>query len=94
MQSQTTNGRAKMLGPFLTLILSSTKRGEVASTAFQPESVGSSTSHYRPSATSDETLHATEPAFRTPLMLGPFLTLILTLRRRRRENLMALAVRI
>ncbi|MGB9233944.1 MAG: hypothetical protein WCC04_05990, partial [Terriglobales bacterium] len=78
MQSQTTNSRAKMLGPFLTLILSSTKRGEVASTAFQPESVGSSTSHYRPSATSDETLHATEPAFRTPLMLGPFLTLILT----------------
>ena len=94
MQSQTTNSRAKILGPFLTLILSSTKRGEARSTALQPESVESGTSHYRPSATSDET----SPPTRAPLsvihlMLGPFLTLILTLRRRRRENMMALAVR-
>ena len=94
MQSQTTNSRAKMLGPFLTLILVVDEAGQSRAYALPGSSREGSTSHYRPFATSDETLHATEPAFRTPLMLGPFLTLILTLRRRRRENLMALAVRI
>lgn len=93
MQSQTTNSRAKTLGPFLTLILSSTKRSIAARSALQSELVGSSTSHYLPSAASVEPLHATKPASRT-LTLGPFLTLILTLRRHRPENPMALAVRI
>jgi hypothetical protein len=94
MPSQTTNSKAKTLGPFLTLILSSTKGDKATRTALQPESVGSSTSHYCPCATSDETLHATESAFRTPLILGPFLTLILTTRRHRSKGLMALAVRL
>ncbi len=93
MPSQTTNSKAKMLGPFLTLILSS-KRNKAARAALRSESAGSLASHYRPSATSAETLHATEPASRAPLTLGPFLTLILTLRRYRSKNLMALAVRL
>ena len=60
MQSQTTNSRAKMLGPFLTLILSSPERGRVRVSPSSRHRPG-----VRPRTTAPpprETKHSTRPS--------------------------------
>lgn len=94
MQSQTTNSRAKTLGPFLTLIFSAAKRNKAALAAFRPESAQSLTSPCIRFAKVDEGFHATKSTPPTLLMPGPFLTMILTLGRRQPEKLMEITVRI
>jgi len=94
MQSQTTNTRAKTLGPFLTLILlSSARRGRASSQALRSAPAERPTSEYVPFATTQETLHGSRPAAR-PLELGPILTLILTVKRSQPEGLPGLAVKV
>jgi len=95
MKSQMTYTRAKTLGPFLTLILlASPERGRASSEALRSAPAEGSTSDYVPFATREETSCETKPAPRPPLKLGPILTLILTVARRRSDGLLELAVKV
>lgn len=93
MQSQM-NTRAKTLGPFLTLILLSSSRRDEG-TSEVPQSLAQGPSSRNPDfVTPEEALSETKVAPRSPLKLGPILTLILTVGRSRPEGLRELAVRV
>ena len=95
MKTQTTYPKAKTLGSFLTLILlSSSQRGRASSEALRSAPAQGSISDHAPFATREEAFHLTKPAPRPPLKLGPILTLILTVGRRRSEGLLDLAVKV
>lgn len=94
MQSQTTYTRAKTLGPFLTLILLSSPRRDEG-TSELPRSLAQGPSSYNPDfVTQEEVLSETKVAPRSPLKLGPILTLILTVARRHSESPLELAVNV
>jgi len=80
MKPQMIYTRAKTVGPFLTLILLSSRRDEATSEVPHSSAEGPS-SYHTDFVTREEASSETKPAPRPPLRLGPILTLILTVGR-------------
>jgi hypothetical protein len=81
MKTQATHTKANTLGPFLTLILlSSPERGRAASEELRSSTGEVPVFGYTHLTTREGAFNESMPAPRPPLILGPMLTLILTVR--------------